>query len=131
MFAEDLAGCVWLFRCYQNAVCGSCGAAVGAGHRPCKQTNPWCEWQAALAADRKTEDGLKESAKFFQEAAGSFAFLRDVACLKVESPRPVDISPECATMLEKLMLAQVTSLVKFALSWGRGAARVTRRPCIQ
>jgi programmed cell death 6-interacting protein len=42
-----------------------------------------------------------------QEAAGSYAYLRDVACLKVESPRPLDLSPECATMLEKLMLAQV------------------------
>ena len=31
-----------------------------------------------------------------QEAAGAFAFLRDVAGLRVEQPRPVDISPEAA-----------------------------------
>ena len=88
-------------------------------------SQPSCECQAALAPDRKTEDGLKESAKFFQEAAGSFAFLRDVACIKVESPRPVDISPECATMLEKLMLAQVLCKIWCCVrrgGWG-GVAR--------
>lgn len=41
-----------------------------------------------------------------QEAAGSFAELRDVVSLRVESPRPVDVSPEAANMLEKLCLAQ-------------------------
>ncbi|GAB4820758.1 hypothetical protein N2152v2_007804 [Parachlorella kessleri] len=83
--------------------------------------------QAALAADRKTEDGLKESAKFFQEAAGSFAFLRDVACLKVESPRPVDISPECATMLEKLMLAQAQECVLETAVLGKKSPAILAR----
>lgn len=32
--------------------------------------------------------------------------LRDGPSLKVEQPRPIDISPECAAMLEKLCLAQ-------------------------
>lgn len=41
-----------------------------------------------------------------QESAGSYAYLRDVACLKVESPRPLDLTPEAASMLEKLMLGQ-------------------------
>lgn len=41
-----------------------------------------------------------------QEAAGTYAFLRDVACLKLEQPRPLDLTPEAAAMLEKLMLAQ-------------------------
>ena len=41
-----------------------------------------------------------------KEAAGAFANLRDVASLRVEQPRPVDISPECASMLERLCLAQ-------------------------
>lgn len=35
-----------------------------------------------------------------------FAYLRDVAGLKVENPRPIDVSPECSGLLEKLMLAQ-------------------------
>jgi hypothetical protein len=29
-----------------------------------------------------------------------------VACLKLEQPRPLDLTPEAAAMLEKLMLAQ-------------------------
>jgi programmed cell death 6-interacting protein len=41
-----------------------------------------------------------------QEAAGAFAELRDVVSLRVEAPRPVDVSPEAANMLEKLCLAQ-------------------------
>lgn len=46
-----------------------------------------------------------------QEAAGAFAHLRDVAALRVEQPRPVDISPECASMLERLCLAQAQECV--------------------
>ena len=41
-----------------------------------------------------------------QESAGTFAHLRDAASLKVEQPRPLDLTPEAAAMLEKLMLAQ-------------------------
>ena len=41
-----------------------------------------------------------------QEAAGVFGYMRDTAALRVEHPRPVDISPECAGMLERLCLAQ-------------------------
>lgn len=41
-----------------------------------------------------------------QEAAGCFALLRDRDAPRVDPPRPVDVSPECCTMLEKLMLAQ-------------------------
>lgn len=67
--------------------------------------------QLALACDRKTDAGLKESAKLFQESAGTYAYLRDVACLKVEQPRPLDLTPESASMLEKLMLAQAQECV--------------------
>ena len=45
-----------------------------------------------------------------------FAELRDVASLRVEAPRPVDISPECAHMLERLCLAQVRRLAWPAVS---------------
>ncbi|KAL4420092.1 hypothetical protein ABPG77_000573 [Micractinium sp. CCAP 211/92] len=67
--------------------------------------------QMALACDRKTDQGLKESAKYFQDSAGSFGYLRDVASLKLESPRPLDLTPEAASMLEKLMLAQAQECV--------------------
>ncbi|EFN58134.1 hypothetical protein CHLNCDRAFT_141882 [Chlorella variabilis] len=67
--------------------------------------------QLALQCDRKTDAGLKESAKFFQESAGTFAHLRDAASLKVEQPRPLDLTPEAAAMLEKLMLAQAQECV--------------------
>ena len=43
---------------------------------------------------------------YLQEAAGAFVQLREGPSLKVEQPRPIDISPECAAMLEKLCLAQ-------------------------
>lgn len=67
--------------------------------------------QLALSVDRKTESGAKESSRFFQEAAGAFAHMRDHACLKIDAPRPVDMTFECATMLEKLMLAQAQECV--------------------
>lgn len=41
-----------------------------------------------------------------QEACGLFALLRETESGKTESPRPLDISPECCTLLEKLMLTQ-------------------------
>lgn len=41
-----------------------------------------------------------------QEAAGLFGHLKEGEASKVDAPRPVDLSPECLSMLEKLMLAQ-------------------------
>eukprot|EP00891_Asterochloris_glomerata_P000589 jgi/Astpho2/589/e_gw1.00013.8.1_t len=67
--------------------------------------------QIGLGFDKSTDQGLKDAARKFQEAAGAFAFLRDVAGLRVEQPRPVDISPEAAGMLEKLCLAQAQECV--------------------
>lgn len=51
-----------------------------------------------------------------QDAAGVFAKLRDEVSLRVEAPRPVDVSPECANMLERLCLAQAQEVTfeKFA-----------------
>jgi programmed cell death 6-interacting protein len=46
-----------------------------------------------------------------QEAAGAFAFLRDEASLKMDAPRPADLGPEAAAMLERLMLAQAQECV--------------------
>jgi programmed cell death 6-interacting protein len=46
-----------------------------------------------------------------QEAAGVFVELRDVVSLRVEAPRPVDVSPECANMLERLCLAQAQEVI--------------------
>lgn len=62
--------------------------------------------QIGLQADRSTEDGIKEAAKRFQDAAGYYALLKDRDALKVDTPRPVDVTSECAAMLERLMLAQ-------------------------
>ena len=47
------------------------------------------------------------SSSAVQEASGTFGYLRDVASVKVEAPRPVDVGPECTGMLAHLMLAQV------------------------
>ncbi|XP_072956759.1 vacuolar-sorting protein BRO1 [Typha angustifolia] len=63
--------------------------------------------QIALAADRTAEKGLKQACNAFQSAAGSFAFLREnVAGKAAAGGATVDVSPESAAMLEKLMLAQ-------------------------
>ena len=68
--------------------------------------------QSALAVPERsaTDAGLKEAARKFQEAAGVFAALRDGPGLKLEPPRPVDVGPECASMLERLCLAQAQEL---------------------
>lgn len=62
--------------------------------------------QQGLQVDRNAEDGPKDAARRFQEAAGYFALLRDRDSLRVDAPRPVDVTPEAAGMLERLMLAQ-------------------------
>ncbi|XP_065007934.1 vacuolar-sorting protein BRO1-like [Musa acuminata AAA Group] len=63
--------------------------------------------QIALAADPTSAAGLKQACNGFQSAAGAFAFLKDHAAPKaVAAGATVDLSVECAVMLEKLMLAQ-------------------------
>ncbi|GJN19757.1 hypothetical protein PR202_gb07066 [Eleusine coracana subsp. coracana] len=65
--------------------------------------------QIALAADRATEVGIKTACGAFQAAAGAFAWLREsgVAAKAVAAgATTVDVTPECAGMLERLMLAQ-------------------------
>ncbi|KAL2996070.1 hypothetical protein AAZX31_10G253200 [Glycine max] len=69
--------------------------------------------QIGLSYDRNTVDGRRQASHAFIAAAGSFAFLRDNASLKasVGSSTTVDLSVECAGMLEKLMLAQAQECV--------------------
>ncbi|GBG75643.1 hypothetical protein CBR_g20272 [Chara braunii] len=65
--------------------------------------------QLGLAADRSTPAGLKAACHCFQTAAGAFAYLRDNVSMKATSgsaAASVDVSVECAGMLERLMLAQ-------------------------
>nr|PNR49661.1 hypothetical protein PHYPA_011557 [Physcomitrium patens] len=65
--------------------------------------------QIALSADRTTPMGLKQACGAFQAAAGVFAFLRDNISMKAAGTgnnSTIDISVECAGMLERLMLAQ-------------------------
>lgn len=65
-----------------------------------------------------------------QEAAGAFAHLRDVAALRVEQPRPVDISPECASMLERLCLAQAQECIfEKARADNKSSAILARYDC--
>jgi len=35
-----------------------------------------------------------------------FAHVKEADASKIDNPRPVDLSPECLSMMEKLMLAQ-------------------------
>ncbi|CAL9133854.1 unnamed protein product [Musa acuminata var. zebrina] len=64
--------------------------------------------QIALSADRADAAGLKQACNAFQTAAGAFAYLRDNAAGRATTAggATVDLSVECAGMLEKLMLAQ-------------------------
>jgi hypothetical protein len=47
-----------------------------------------------------------QAAQLFQETAGLYALLKEAEASKVDAPRPADLTPECCTMLERLMLAQ-------------------------
>lgn len=63
--------------------------------------------QLALSADRTSANGLKQACNAFQAAAGAFALLRDNISMKASvGQSTVDVSVECAGMLERLMLAQ-------------------------
>lgn len=35
-----------------------------------------------------------------------FAHVKENEASKIDNPRPIDLSPECLSMMEKLMLAQ-------------------------
>ncbi|XP_042375845.1 vacuolar-sorting protein BRO1-like [Zingiber officinale] len=63
--------------------------------------------QIALSADRTDAAGLKQACNYFQSAAGAFGYLKDHAAGRAAAGgATVDLSVECAGMLEKLMLAQ-------------------------
>ncbi|KAI4313849.1 hypothetical protein L6164_026796 [Bauhinia variegata] len=69
--------------------------------------------QIGLSYDRNTVDGRRQASHAFISAAGSFAYLKDNVCLKVSvgGSTTVDLSMECAGMLERLMLAQAQECV--------------------
>ncbi|RLN42598.1 uncharacterized protein C2845_PM01G38420 [Panicum miliaceum] len=65
--------------------------------------------QIALAADRSTDVGIRTACGAFQSGAGAFAWLREsglAAKAVAAGATTIDVTPECAGMLEKLMLAQ-------------------------
>ncbi|KAA3482859.1 ALG-2 interacting protein X [Gossypium australe] len=69
--------------------------------------------QIGLSYDRATVEGRRQASHAFITAAGSFAFLRDNASTKASmgNSTTVDLSVECAGMLERLMLAQAQECV--------------------
>ncbi|XP_042499813.1 vacuolar-sorting protein BRO1-like [Macadamia integrifolia] len=68
--------------------------------------------QIALSADRSTASGRIQASHSFMASAGAFAFLRDNASMKASiGQSTLDISAECAGMLERLMLAQAQECV--------------------
>ncbi|KAJ4974517.1 hypothetical protein NE237_007691 [Protea cynaroides] len=68
--------------------------------------------QIAISADRSTASGRVQASKSFMASAGAFAFLRDNASMKASiGQSTLDISAECAGMLERLMLAQAQECV--------------------
>ncbi|XP_023762851.1 vacuolar-sorting protein BRO1 [Lactuca sativa] len=69
--------------------------------------------QIGLACDRSTVEGRRQASHSFIAAAGAFAYLRDNAATKasIGNSTTVDVSMECAGMLERLMLAQAQESV--------------------
>lgn len=69
--------------------------------------------QIGLSYDRSTVEGRRLAVQAFIGAAGAFAYLRDNAAAKASmgSSTTVDVSIECAGMLERLMLAQAQECV--------------------
>ncbi|KAF4355073.1 hypothetical protein G4B88_004285 [Cannabis sativa] len=69
--------------------------------------------QIGLSYDRSTVDGRRQASHAFIAAAGAFLFLRDNEAAKasIGGSTTVDLSVECAGMLERLMLAQAQECV--------------------
>ncbi|XP_073147958.1 vacuolar-sorting protein BRO1-like [Henckelia pumila] len=69
--------------------------------------------QIGLSSDRSVVEGRRQASHSFIAAAGAFAFLRDNVAMKasVGSSTTLDVSVECAGMLERLMLAQAQECV--------------------
>ncbi|XP_065881909.1 vacuolar-sorting protein BRO1 [Euphorbia lathyris] len=69
--------------------------------------------QIGLSFDRATVEGRRQAIHAFIAAAGAFSFLRDNVATKASmgSSTTVDVSVECAGMLERLMLAQAQECV--------------------
>ncbi|OWM68061.1 hypothetical protein CDL15_Pgr017629 [Punica granatum] len=69
--------------------------------------------QIGLSYDRSTVEGRRQAVQAFIAAAGAFAYLRDNAATKASmgTSTTLDVSVECAGMLERLMLAQAQECV--------------------
>lgn len=69
--------------------------------------------QTGLSFDRSSVDGRRQASHSFIAAAGAFTFLKDNVAMKasVGNSTTVDVSAECAGMLERLMLAQAQECV--------------------
>ncbi|XP_076947296.1 vacuolar-sorting protein BRO1-like [Bidens hawaiensis] len=79
--------------------------------------------QIGLGFDRMSVEGRRQAVQAFIAAAGAFAYLRDNESVKagVGSSTTVDLSVECAGMLERLMLAQAQECV-FENSIAKGSS---------
>ncbi|XAR52479.1 hypothetical protein NMG60_11020591 [Bertholletia excelsa] len=69
--------------------------------------------QIGLTFDRSSMEGRRQASHAFIASAGTFAYLRDNESSKasIGSLATVDVSVECAGMLERLMLAQAQECV--------------------
>ncbi|KAI7738879.1 hypothetical protein M8C21_002042 [Ambrosia artemisiifolia] len=80
--------------------------------------------QIGLGFDRMSVEGRREAVKAFVAAAGAFAFLKESEAGKASGgdlKTTVDVSVECAGMLERLMLAQAQECV-FENSIAKGSS---------
>lgn len=89
-----------------------------------------------LSLDRSAVEGRRQASHSFIAAAGTFAFLRDNVAMKASmgTSTTVDLSVECAGMLERLMLAQAQECV-FENTIAKGStpgvcAKISRQVCL-
>jgi programmed cell death 6-interacting protein len=83
--------------------------SIGVVHGVITSVGNECSWLAGILIEPAP---TSSPCDYSQEAAGVFALLREGEANKVDSPRPTDLTAECVTIMEKLMLAQVGWVVK-------------------
>lgn len=93
--------------------------------------------QMGLSFDRSSVEGRRQASHSFIAAAGAFVFLRDNVAVKasVGGSTTLDVSVECAGMLERLMLAQAQECV-YENTIAKGSspgvcAKISRQVCHQ
>jgi programmed cell death 6-interacting protein len=69
-----------------------------------------CCSEIASTVQLDQEDGLKQAAKLYQQAAGCFSYIRDNSLTATRSDCTSDLYPEALTLFISIMLAQAQEI---------------------